>query len=206
MRQHQSCWDAPLELDSKASSHPIQVFVRVRPLLERDVESGAFSLVMVQPPRTVHFTHPTNRWTGGCFATKTYDADGVFDEETNNDTVYNGLGLQEMIKQALSEPGHEFCVMAYGQTGTGKTYTTTAIEGVDPFRSSWFASTDLNLHVLQNASRPTSSRLCRKPTPRRSLLLRSKFEGERRTISFRSLPITQCRSLLQMDRPPRIQG
>lgn len=128
MRQHQSCWDAPLELDSKASSHPIQVFVRVRPLLERDVESGAFSLVMVQPPRTVHFTHPTNRWTGGCFATKTYDADGVFDEETNNDTVYNGLGLQEMIKQALSEPGHEFCVMAYGQTGTGKTYTTTAIE------------------------------------------------------------------------------
>ncbi|KAG8923952.1 hypothetical protein FRC01_012135 [Tulasnella sp. 417] len=128
MRQHQKCWEAPPEPDNNASSHPIQVFVRVRPLLQRDIDSGAFSLVMVQPPRTVHFTHPTNRWTGGCFATKTYDADGVFDEETTNDTVYDRLQLQGMVKQALSEPGHEFCVMAYGQTGTGKTYTTTAIE------------------------------------------------------------------------------
>ncbi|KAG8918129.1 hypothetical protein FRC01_002039 [Tulasnella sp. 417] len=128
MRQHQKCWEAPPELDSNASSHTIQVFVRVRPLLQRDIDSGAFSLVMVQPPRTVHFTHPTNRRTGGCFATKTYDADGVFDEETTNDTVYERLQLQGMVKQALSEPGHEFCVMAYGQTGTGKTYTTTAIE------------------------------------------------------------------------------
>ncbi|KAG8985056.1 hypothetical protein FRB90_004963 [Tulasnella sp. 427] len=128
MRQHQKLWDAPPELDPNAASHPIQVFVRVRPLLQRDVDSDAFSLVMVQAPRTIHFTHPTNRWAGGRFATKTYDADGVFDEETNNDTVYSRLGLQDMIQQALSESGHEFCVMAYGQTGTGKTYTTTALE------------------------------------------------------------------------------
>lgn len=169
MRQHQKCWEAPPELDSGASSHPIQVFVRVRPLLERDIDSGAFSLVMVQPPRTVHFTHPTNRWTGGCFATKTYDADGIFDEETGNDTVYSRLELQDMVKQALSDPGHEFCVMAYGQTGTGKTYTTTAIEGETVFyvllRS---ARLNSGLNFLQSALPPTSSHSCRKKTPRGS--------------------------------------
>ena len=128
MKQHQATWGPSLpEVDNLAA--PLQVFVRVRPLLPRDIEANAYSLILDQPPRTIHFTHPTMRWAGGRFGTKTFDADGVFGESATNDEVYRRMDVRKSLEECISGRSDAFCIMAYGQTGTGKTYTTTSIEG-----------------------------------------------------------------------------
>ena len=125
MERHKQTW---IEKPTTASdmSSPIQVFVRVRPILPPDT---SYSLVCVQPPRTIHFTHPTHRWAGGRFATKTYDSDGVFDVVASNEDVFVGMGVDVGVTECVRETGREFCVLAYGQTGTGKTHSMTGIEG-----------------------------------------------------------------------------
>lgn len=108
------------------------MFVRVRPLLPHDHAQGAFSLAAVQPPHTIHFTHPTLTWSGGRFATKTYAADGVFDDSTENDEVWERVGMRRAVEGCF-EQEKEVYLLAYGQTGTGKTYTTTYIESARLF-------------------------------------------------------------------------
>lgn len=98
---------------------PVLVFVRVRPLLEHDAKMGAYSLIMTQPPPTIHFTHTTMRWAGGRFATKTFGAEGVFTEDASNDEVYVGMGIENSFQDCILDGGHEHYVVAYGQTGTG---------------------------------------------------------------------------------------
>jgi len=115
--------------DSEAFTN-ISVFVRIRPLLPHDIQQDSYSLAAVQHPRTVHFTHPTLRWAGARFSTKTYESDGAFDELDDSKTVYQTTGLATSLEQCIAVPGKELYVLAYGQTGTGKTYTTTYIEGI----------------------------------------------------------------------------
>ncbi|KAF8603649.1 P-loop containing nucleoside triphosphate hydrolase protein [Ceratobasidium sp. AG-I] len=124
MERHKQTWTEKPTLISDISS-PIRVFIRVRPILPPD---NSFSLIYVQPPRTIHFTHPTHRWAGGRFATKTYDSDGVFDVEASNEDVFVGMGVDVGVGECVRESGREFCVLAYGQTGTGKTFSMTGIE------------------------------------------------------------------------------
>lgn len=65
----------------------------------------------------------------GRIATKTYEADAIFPEASENSEVYGGMGVTRELARLLSTNGSELSIVAYGQTGTGKTYTTTSIEG-----------------------------------------------------------------------------
>lgn len=47
----------------------------------------------------------------------------------NNDEVYQGMNLTAEVERILSLKEGELTILAYGQTGTGKTHTTTALEG-----------------------------------------------------------------------------
>lgn len=120
-------WDTSSPPSAPNNAATLRVYVRVRPLLPRDLEQGAFALAAVQAPCTIHFTHPTLTWSGGRFATKTYEADGVLDTDAHNDEVWASVGMERVIKEAM-ECEKEVCLVAYGQTGTGKTYTTTYLE------------------------------------------------------------------------------
>lgn len=137
MAKHRQLWQTP-DVDALGAEHSdvdqsnVRVFVRVRPLLPHDVAQESFSLVDVQHPRTVHFTHPTLTWNGGRFSTKTYEADSVVASDEGNTAVWERIGLSRSIEQCISQAGRELYVLAYGQTGTGKTYTTTSIEGCSP--------------------------------------------------------------------------
>ncbi|EIN14294.1 P-loop containing nucleoside triphosphate hydrolase protein [Punctularia strigosozonata HHB-11173 SS5] len=128
MEKHQTLWQTRDNEGEPSTRSNIRVYVRVRPLLAHDIDKGCFSLAAVQPPQTIHFTHPTLTWNGGRFGTNTYEADRVFSSDDSNDAVWNGLDLNAVIKDSFAMGGKETYVLAYGQTGCGKTFTCTAVE------------------------------------------------------------------------------
>lgn len=130
IEKHKESWASPPSENEQEPLSSVSVYVRVRPLLAHDLEEGSYSLAAVQAPRTIHFTHPTLRFAGSRFATKTYQADGVFSDSDESASVYQRTGLLTSLKECVSTPAKELYVLAYGQTGTGKTYTTTYIEGL----------------------------------------------------------------------------
>lgn len=128
MRRHQETWPTVQQGETQPNES-VQVYIRSRPLLERETAIGCYSLLAVQAPHTAHVTHPTMRCAGGRFSTKTYQADGVFAEDTTSEEVYHAMNLPTLVRNCVQEPGSSISIIAYGQTGSGKTYSTTAIEG-----------------------------------------------------------------------------
>ncbi|KZT10226.1 P-loop containing nucleoside triphosphate hydrolase protein [Laetiporus sulphureus 93-53] len=127
MAKHKATW-GPEPPAAQVEEGLIEAYVRVRPLLEHDLDCGAFSLIDIQGRHTVHFTHPTVRAIGGRFSTKSFSACSVFGADTDNDSVYTAMNVAQTVQQCLDFNRSELSVLAYGQTGTGKTYTTTALE------------------------------------------------------------------------------
>jgi kinesin family protein 11 len=56
----------------------------------------------------------------GKTAKKAYTFDGVYDEKTTQEGMYDSV-VRPVVEEVLS--GYNCTVFAYGQTGTGKTYT-----------------------------------------------------------------------------------
>ncbi|EJD50162.1 P-loop containing nucleoside triphosphate hydrolase protein [Auricularia subglabra TFB-10046 SS5] len=76
----------------------------------------------------VMYTHvPSSSWKGHAFAHKAFQADLCFDANTSNDDVY-GRSIVDTKMLELALNGGVACVLAYGQTSTGKTYTIEALE------------------------------------------------------------------------------
>ncbi|KAI0347911.1 P-loop containing nucleoside triphosphate hydrolase protein [Trametopsis cervina] len=70
---------------------------------------------------------PGMKWSGPTLTHKKYASDVAFGPEVNNDEVYQRTVIaNDMIPLALASG--TACVLAYGQTGTGKTYTMEALE------------------------------------------------------------------------------
>ncbi|KAG9457580.1 hypothetical protein H6P81_002088 [Aristolochia fimbriata] len=92
-------------LDLKGS---IRVFCRVRPLLTTDrrtrepISTSSEKIIV----RSI-----------GC--RKEFTVDKVFPQETTQEDVF--LEVQPILRSVLD--GHNVCIFAYGQTGTGKTFT-----------------------------------------------------------------------------------
>jgi kinesin family protein 2/24 len=128
--KHRSSW--PDLLNSHANEDlataSIRVFVRLRPLHSSETAGGAYAITAVQRPKFVHLTHPTLTWSGGRFTTRTFGTDGVFNGEDGNARVCEVMQIPETVSKCIEE-GKDACVLAYGQTGAGKTYTTTYLEG-----------------------------------------------------------------------------
>lgn len=68
--------------------------------------------------------HPRGR-----FSTKSFKASAAFGSDADNDAVYSGMQVAQAVQQCLDFNTRELSILAYGQTGTGKTYSTTALEG-----------------------------------------------------------------------------
>ncbi|KDQ13304.1 hypothetical protein BOTBODRAFT_160588 [Botryobasidium botryosum FD-172 SS1] len=70
---------------------------------------------------------PGMKWNGPTLSHKVFEADLAFGPDAANEDVYNRTVLaQDMINLALG--GGVGCVLAYGQTGAGKTYTMESLE------------------------------------------------------------------------------
>lgn len=93
-------------IDLKGS---IRVFCRVRP-------SISTSNIKIKSPVTVEQENIAVRAVG---IKKDFSVDRVFDQESTQDDVFHEV--KPILRSALD--GHNVCILAFGQTGTGKTYT-----------------------------------------------------------------------------------
>uniref|UniRef100_A0ACD5WYZ2 Uncharacterized protein n=1 Tax=Avena sativa TaxID=4498 RepID=A0ACD5WYZ2_AVESA len=93
-------------IDLKGS---IRVFCRVRP-------SISTSNFKTKSPVTIEQEKVAVRAVGG---KKDFSVDRVFDQESTQDDVFHEV--KPILRSALD--GHNVCILAFGQTGTGKTYT-----------------------------------------------------------------------------------
>lgn len=99
----------------------IRVFSRVRPFLPTDKQR-------THQPISVESEKIVVR-SGG--SRKEFEFDKVFPQESIQEDVF--AEVEPIIRSALD--GHNVCILAYGQTGTGKTYTmegTTESPGIIP--------------------------------------------------------------------------
>ncbi|KAJ4968639.1 hypothetical protein NE237_015340 [Protea cynaroides] len=93
-------------LDLKGS---IRVFCRIRPFQSTDLRR-------TREPISAGSDKIVVRSAG---IRKEYDFDKVFTQETSQEDVF--VEVEPIIRSALD--GHNVCILAYGQTGTGKTFT-----------------------------------------------------------------------------------
>jgi hypothetical protein len=91
----------------------IKVAVRVRGMNKNELSAGS-SAVITTRPNTVTITDPASN------KTKDFGFDYAFDTKSTNEDVYQSIG-RDIVTSALE--GYNCCILAYGQTGTGKTYT-----------------------------------------------------------------------------------
>jgi len=96
----------------------VKVVCRVRPLSEQEKQVGLDKVVSVNDLHTLTLVRGDGR-----VVRSSYCFDRIFDEQDGQATVFEET-LRPMIDDSLR--GYEASMLAYGQTGTGKTHT---IEG-----------------------------------------------------------------------------
>ncbi|KAI5062062.1 hypothetical protein GOP47_0022601 [Adiantum capillus-veneris] len=103
-----SCYNQVLELKGN-----IRVFCRCRPLNTTEMSMGASSVVEFESTRDNELVVRSNG------TKKTFKFDRVFSPTHNQSDVF--LDTARVVVSVLD--GYNVCIFAYGQTGTGKTFT-----------------------------------------------------------------------------------
>lgn len=93
----------------------IQVFVRCRPINKAEKDKKAFSIVDIPSIKQIDVKEKPNT-----NMTKSYQFDRVFGPKSQQMDVYKSV-VEPLIEQVMM--GYNCTVFAYGQTGTGKTFT-----------------------------------------------------------------------------------
>jgi len=103
-----------------AKGQHIKSFVRVRPFNDVELQRGeSMCTELDQTDGTITVSGAKRR----------FRFDGVFGEASGNQEVYEAVGLP-VVRSALC--GFNGTLLAYGQTGTGKTHTLTCADGLLP--------------------------------------------------------------------------
>lgn len=99
----------------------IQVYVRCRSRNQREIDEKSSVVISTMGPngKEVILSSPTSS-TSLSYPKKTYVFDQVFGAESDQDLVFN-VAAKNYIQEMMD--GYNCTVFAYGQTGTGKTYT-----------------------------------------------------------------------------------
>uniref|UniRef100_A0A8C0JHM0 Kinesin-like protein n=1 Tax=Canis lupus dingo TaxID=286419 RepID=A0A8C0JHM0_CANLU len=133
----------------------VKVVVRCRPLNEREKSMCYKQAVSVDEMRgtiTVHKTDSSNE------PPKTFTFDTVFGPESKQLDVYN-LTARPIIDSVLE--GYNGTIFAYGQTGTGKTFTMEGVRAVPELRGiipNSFAHIFGHIAKAEGDTRSTSTR------------------------------------------------
>ncbi|ONL93745.1 Armadillo/beta-catenin repeat family protein / kinesin motor family protein, partial [Zea mays] len=103
----------------------VRVAVRLRPKNSEDLAHGAdFDSCVELQPESKRLKLKKNNWS--C---ESYKFDEVFSESASQKRVYEAVA-KPVVESVLE--GYNGTVMAYGQTGTGKTYTVGRLGKDDP--------------------------------------------------------------------------
>ncbi|XP_071053167.1 kinesin-like protein KIF11 [Onthophagus taurus] len=95
----------------------INVYVRIRPNTEREKVHKFSSMLEVVSEKDIHIKNAYS---------KKYHFDRVFDDTSSQSDVYNTI-VRPLITEVIG--GYNCTVFAYGQTGTGKTFTMSGGKG-----------------------------------------------------------------------------
>ncbi|KAL3277393.1 hypothetical protein HHI36_012742 [Cryptolaemus montrouzieri] len=87
----------------------VSVNVRIKPVFKRKSFQSALEFISTDPP--VLLVVPKQQ---------TYNFDKIFTEESSQEDIYNG-SVKPLVQRV--KEGYNCTIFAYGQTGTGKTYT-----------------------------------------------------------------------------------
>ncbi|XP_047342469.1 kinesin-like protein KIN-14Q isoform X1 [Impatiens glandulifera] len=115
----------------------IRVFCRCRPLNNDETSSGASTTVDFRASKDGELTVKSNG-----LPKKTFKFDRVFGPEANQGDVF--ADTAPFATSVLD--GYNVCIFAYGQTGTGKTFT---MEGTDKARGVNFRTLDQLFHIIE---------------------------------------------------------
>ncbi|XP_062586138.1 kinesin-like protein KIF3A [Saccostrea cucullata] len=118
-----------LEKKSAKESDCVQVCVRCRPLNDKEKEQSCTQCVKVDEVRGTIVVKPPNAGSGD--PPKTFTFDTVFDTNCKQVDVYNKTARP--IVECVLE-GYNGTIFAYGQTGTGKTFTMEGVRSVPELR------------------------------------------------------------------------
>ena len=93
----------------------IRVYCRVRPMLKPEIERKCETCIGVPDDETVNVEVKERN------ITKTFNFDKVYTKDVGQDEIF--ADTKKLIQSAID--GYNVCIFAYGQTGTGKSYTIT---------------------------------------------------------------------------------
>ncbi|XP_062209924.1 kinesin-like protein KIN-UA isoform X2 [Phragmites australis] len=111
--------------DGSADSCRVRVAVRLRPKNAQDLAHGSdFNSCVELQPECKRLKLKKNNWS--C---ESYKFDEIFSENASQKRVYEVVA-KPVVESVLE--GYNGTVMAYGQTGTGKTYTVGRLGKNDP--------------------------------------------------------------------------
>lgn len=115
------------ETDAKPESDNVRVAIRCRPLSDKEKGSSCQMAVKINRLRgEVTIGHQRGRGSSNV-AEKTFTFDLVFDMDAAQTEVYNETA-RPIVESVLE--GYNGTIFAYGQTGTGKTFTMVGVPGV----------------------------------------------------------------------------
>jgi len=174
-----------------------QVFVRMRPMFEKEVQSGEFISVSVFEEWgevVVHncllhadlqrmFVHHQ----GFCFP-------HVFGPDAKNEHVYAECGAS-LVKHAIS--GQLSTIFMFGQTGSGKTYTMNAIlnQASCQIFSEMGETISVKLKVFEIAGKKCSDLLSKQPT---ELRLLDNEDGRTNIVGATEAPVSCTDDFLRL--------
>ncbi|XP_065221800.1 kinesin-like protein KIF3A [Planococcus citri] len=107
----------------------VRVAARVRPLSTKELERKCRSVVNVETYNNSIYVFNPN--TTQRSIPKTFNFDVVFDKDSKQMDVYNELA-RPIVDKVLA--GYNGTILAYGQTGTGKTFTMEGINAEPELR------------------------------------------------------------------------
>ncbi|KAG7343894.1 kinesin motor domain containing protein [Nitzschia inconspicua] len=124
---------------SSSSSSNVRVVARIRPLAQYEIENGSKPIVKSLPsvdslsnkensipqissePEVLEVQSSEKRW---------FELDAVLDGNSSQREVYYKSGAQQAVTQDIFK-GFNCTILAYGQTGAGKTFTMGTASGKD---------------------------------------------------------------------------
>ncbi|TDG43981.1 hypothetical protein AWZ03_009616 [Drosophila navojoa] len=111
---------------SQTPNECVQVVVRCRPMSNRERTEGSPEVVNVYPNRGV--VELQNLVDANKEQRKVFTYDAAYDAQASQTTLYHEV-VFPLVSSVLE--GFNGCIFAYGQTGTGKTFTMEGVRGND---------------------------------------------------------------------------
>ncbi|KAG5890145.1 hypothetical protein JTB14_010163 [Gonioctena quinquepunctata] len=105
----------------------LKVAVRVRPMSKKEIDFGSVSVIAVENADTLEITNikvPEQNAGDSRERVRRFTFDYCFQESCKQDQIFESV--EKVISQSVKQRCHS-CVLAYGQSSTGKTHTMMGI-------------------------------------------------------------------------------